>query len=130
MPNHSSIPQRYYNVKLTFRVPTRELETDTNGNVYPKYEVLDALAILKPRTKDQEANAATQPGQSVSEVDVVGYMGSPTRLPIQPPLEVDCEINGKKGKLKIDANLRSPYETAIQERHCGQKIVGKFIIQG
>lgn len=128
MDRPSSVPPRYWNATLIFETVTTELVIDSEtGNMLPKSSKVETKAIVKQSSKGL---ARSQPGQNVSEIPVVGYMAQPVKMPVQPPVEVSAIVDGKRGRLRIPALIRTPYETELQEKHSGQKFEGFFTVQG
>ena len=128
MFDKSSIPESYWNAVLYFEVEGKGFKQDSEtGNLTLATDTVVCKAILK---QESRGRSLSQPGQNVSEISVVGYMASPTKMPVQPPVEVEAEIDGKRGRLKIPLSVRTPYAGDLQEKYAGQKIQGTFRVQG
>lgn len=125
----SAIPSKYWNATLIFEVAGDRLVADpVTGNLSPVSDCVETRAVIKEDTTLKKEHQ--QPGQGINEIPIRGYMAQPTKMPVQPPIEIDAIIDRKRGRLRILALVRSPFETEIQERYAGQKFEGYFKVQG
>ncbi len=123
-----SLLRKYSNSTLYFQTQTAELEEDALGNKTPKTITIEAKAVLQKTNRPPDYQE--QPGQSLSEIKVQGYLVDPLKLPVQPPCTVETIIDGHRGKLRISQDIRNPFSADYVEKYAGQKIEGYFREQG
>jgi hypothetical protein len=121
--------QKYANAFLTLEIPTGGLRVDEEtGNQLPIYEKLSIEAIMSAARDPTERSL---PGVDANSIYLEGCLVNPKQFPvgIQPPLECEAVVDGRKGRLKLAIAIRTGIDKMV-EKKTGQVVQGYFNVIG
>lgn len=99
------------------------LAFDELGNAILSAEKIPFKVYLKQ--SGTEVRQVSLAGSNTFQIKVCGYLINPMKLPhgINPPLQVEAVINGRRGVLQIEPSIPKPFGS---ESYTGQFIQGWF----